>query len=144
MSHIPPTNQAGKALTSVGDGTETNNWGGVVLPTVNRTYAISGTISVPSGGTGFLPPFHVKLLYGETLHLLGVYCIVRAGTATVSIDQNGLAVAGLSAVSVSTTGAYTVASTPPAVSDGDAFSPVVTVVSAADGMEVTFVFSQSI
>jgi hypothetical protein len=140
--NIPNTNQPGLLLTSVGDGLNTVQWSSGSAPTVNRTYSVSGPIAVPSSGTNFLPPFHYVILMGETVTFKGVYCELRTGSATIDIEQNGSAIAGLSSLSVTTTGTYTAASGTVSVASLDSFAPVVTAVSSTpDGMEITFVFT---
>ncbi len=47
---------------------------------ITHTYAVSGTIVVPSGATGYLPPFFMN----ETCTMYGVMTLLRAGTATIT------------------------------------------------------------
>lgn len=140
IPNIPNTTQNGLAVVSVGDGQNST----VFSPGkyLNRDYAVSGLIAVPSGATNYLTPFFQSVLLGQTISLVGVWCVVRAGTSvTLTIDHNGTAVGGLSGISVTTTKGYTAATNPESVIDGDLFAPVVTAISGTpDGMTVSFVF----
>ena len=144
MPNIPNTNQQGLILTSKGDGQNGSKWGGVGMPNQDRTYAVSGALSVASGSANYLPPFFKAVASNTTQWLVGVRCVVRAGSCVLSVTQNGAAIAGLSSISVTTTSAFTHASPYPSVSDGDSFAPVIASVSGAtDGLTVTLVFAES-
>ena len=142
---IPSTTQAGWKFTSVGDGTGRGNWQPVAAPSViriGRTYAVQGLIAVPSGATNYIPPFEVPVPAGQTVTFIGVSGLVRAATSvTVSINQNGSGITGLTAVVITTTSAETDAATPTACADGDLFAPVVSSISGTpDGLSLTFIF----
>ena len=99
---------------------------------ITHTYAVSGTISVPSGATGYLPPFFMN----EVCTMYGVMTLLRAGSATITLEQNGTAFA--TGIAVGTTPAFT--NTNQSVAVNDYFQPVVTAVTGADGLSVSFYF----
>ena len=139
---IPNTQLVGKVFNSIGDGTDSGQWGGATLPTVTSTYVITGAIAVASGATNYIPPFPVVLLNGEVVYLVEVRAWLRAGSATISINQNGTAVGGMSAISVTTTPTTFTPTTAPLVASNDYFAPVVSsVASSPDGLTLAFVFS---
>lgn len=110
--------------------------------TESRTFSISGLIAVPSGATNFIPPFFEPVDSGVTKKIIGVRCEVRGGTsATFAVNQNGSPVSGLSSVTASTAAAYTAATVPPSVTDGDVFAIVVASISGTpDGLTVSLIF----
>jgi hypothetical protein len=110
----------------------------------NDTYSVSGALAVPSGATNYLPPFFKVFPSNVTYTLIGIEAMVRSGSCTISIDQNGSAVSGLSAVSVTTSATTTNATSPASVTSGDYFSPVITAVSLADGLSLTFIFGKTL
>ena len=100
------------------------------------SYAVSGVLVVPSGATGFLPPFYWPVPSGQTVNLVSVRYAVRSGTATLNIQKNGSNIAtGIAVTSSPATTA--VAAT---VANNDSFQPVLTAVSSADGLTVSFNF----
>jgi hypothetical protein len=110
----------------------------------DNTYSVSGTLQVPSGATGYLPPFFKVFAGGESVTLIGVRAMVRSGSCTVNIQQNGSNVTGLTAINVTTTPTTTSLSTPASVANGDYFAPVLTAVSSADGLSLTFLFGKTL
>ena len=113
----------------------------------HSTYAVQSTIVVPSGATGFLPPFIHPVPGGQVVHLVGVNAMVRdngsAPTVTFNIHQNGANVAGLTGLVGATTVQATmwVPSSPVPVNDQDYFAPVVTAIAnTPDGLTVSFFF----
>jgi hypothetical protein len=112
-----------------------------VIP-ASGTYAVSGLIAVASGATNYLPPFFFHVTSGVTVKLVSVRAVVRSATsATISVNQNGASVSGLSAVVVTTTPTTTAATTPPSVADGDEFAIVVSSITGTpDGLTLTFFF----
>lgn len=139
MPNVPNSNQPGLFLAAKGSGQNDSRWS--VLPYEDRTYSLSGTLGLPSGATNFLPPFFKSVAPGNSVSLIAIRCVLRAGTATFSINQNGTAVPGLSAVSVTTTASYVTPTVAVNVVDGDLFAPVCTAVSGADGLSLTFIFA---
>lgn len=123
-------------------GTQTVPQLGLKTTQVTRTYAVSGSLALPSGGTNFLPPFFMTVSPGETVRFLGVQGMVRSATSvTLEVQQNGSNVSGLGAVVVGTTATRTYATAPVTVSDGDAFAPVLTAISGTpDGLSLSFLF----
>jgi len=143
-SQLPSTNSQGYILFSKGDGSGGGVWGSPSTLTktryVTHTFAVSGTLAVPSGATNFLPPFFMVLASGETATLVSVRYMVRSGTCTFTLNQNGSGAAGFTGISVTTTPTSTTP-TAVAVSNNDYFAPVLTAVSSADGLSVTVVFA---
>lgn len=101
------------------------------------SYAVSGTLSVPSGATGYLPPFYWPVPAGQTVTLEAVRYSVRSGTATMNIQHNGSNISTGIAVSATPATTTVVAS----VANNDSFQPVLTAVSSSDGLTVSFYFS---
>ena len=99
---------------------------------ISHTYAVSGTIVVPSGGTGYLPPFFMP----SACTLLGVMTKVRSGSLTLDIQQNGSNID--TGIAVTTSATFTAISE--TVAANDSFQPVVTAVSSADGLSCAFYF----
>jgi len=102
---------------------------------ISHTYAWTGTVVVPSGATGYLPPFFMPAV----CMLLGVMTLDRAGSCTLSIEQDGSVIA--TGVPVGTSPAFT--SITAEVAANDYFQPVVTATSGADGLTCSFYFAAS-
>lgn len=139
----PFTTSQGLWLQSRGDGQGSTVWS-QISDYDNDTYSVSGALAVPSGATNYLPPFFKVFPSNVTYTLIGIEAMVRSGSCTISIDQNGSAVSGLSAVSVTTSATTTNATSPASVTSGDYFSPVITAVSLADGLSLTFIFGKTL
>lgn len=102
-------------------------------------YAVPGPIAVASGALNYLPPFFVPVLGAQSVTLQSVTVQCRSGSCVVAIEQNAVAVSGLSGVSVGTTKSTTAASSPPSIANEDELSVVVASVSGTpDGLSVTF------
>lgn len=99
---------------------------------ISHTYAVSGTIVVPSGATGYLPPFFMP----SVCTLIGVVTLLRSGSLDLDIQRNATNIA--TGVPASTASTFT--SIPASVAANDSFQPVVTSVSSADGLTVSFYF----
>lgn len=104
---------------------------------ISHTYAVSGTIVVPAGATGYLPPFFMPVAAKQGITLLGVMTLLRSGSCDLDIEQNGSAIASSLAVGTSPTFSAINA----AVADNDYFQPVVDSVSGADGLTCSFYFA---
>jgi hypothetical protein len=117
-----------------------------VVIRVGNSYSVSGLLAVASGATNYLPPFFAPVPAGQTVKFAGIYAVVRSATSvTVSINQNGSGVTGVTAVVVTTTAGFTAATTPPTVSNGDEFVPVISSVSGTpDGLSITFFFDVTV
>ena len=102
----------------------------------SQTYSVSGTLVVPSGATGYLPPFFMPVGTGQTVSLYAVIAEVRAGSCVVNIEHNGTAIS--SGLAVSTTPTETAVSA--TVANNDTFQVVITAVSSADGLSCSFYF----
>ena len=102
----------------------------------SQTYSESGTLAVPSGATGYLPPFFMPVGTGQTVSLYAVIYEVRSGTCDINIEHNGAAIA--TGLAVSATPATTAVSA--SVANNDTFQVVVTAVSSADGLSCSFYF----
>jgi hypothetical protein len=144
MPDIPNTNANGYVLYSQGNGTNASYWSAMATPTnktfeVAQSYMVSGTIRVPSGSSGYLPPFFVPVMSGTTVTLDRVIGMVRNGNVTMDIQQNGTTVTGLGSISFPTVGITYPAGV--SVADGDYFQPVATfAIGSPDGLSLTFVF----
>ena len=112
-----------------------------VAASIPFTYAVSGTVQVPSGSAGFLPPQTMPVTGPTTATILGSWVSTRAGTCTLSIEKNGSAIPGLSALAVTDVNTYYAATGSPTFADGDTWSPVVSAASGADGLAVTLIVS---
>ena len=140
FAQLPATTQIGLILTSTGDGQGGCIWS-QFLSTLPYTYSVSGTLVVPSGATGFLPPFFWPVPSGQTVTLISMQIMVRSGSLTANIQQNGLTIGGLSALAVTTTSTTFTPTNPVNVANLDYFAPVITAVTAADGLSCTFVYT---
>ena len=109
--------------------------------TYPMTWAVQGTILVPTGAVGFLPPSFVPVYTGLTATLVKVRYVCRAGSVDFDVTQNGTGV--VSTLTATTTPTTTTVSV--ALADGDALAPVVTsiVSGPADGLTVTLVVELS-
>jgi hypothetical protein len=103
---------------------------------ISQTYSVSGTLSVPSGATGYLPPFFMPTT-GQAVNLFAVIYKVRSGSATMNIQHNGTNIA----TGLSVTTAATETSLSASVANNDTFQPVLTAVSSADGLSCSFYFN---
>jgi hypothetical protein len=107
------------------------------LENFSQTYSVSGTLVVPSGATGYLPPFFMPVATGQSIRLYAVIYEVRSGTATINIQHNGSNIA--TALAVSSSPATTSVSA--SVANNDTFQVVITAVSSADGLSCSFYFT---
>lgn len=107
--------------------------------TDSRTVAWSGPVVVASGATGFIPPFREPVDSDVTKNVVGVWTSIRHGiSATVAVNQNGVAIPGLGALVVTPTATFTPASA--AIANGDSFAVVVSgVTGSEDGLSVSLV-----
>lgn len=101
---------------------------------VSHTYAVSGTLVVPSGATGFLPPFYMPANQGVTC--FNIRCAVRSGSCTVNAQHNGVTFSTIAVTTTPTDHPVSVV-----VANDDSFQPVITAVTAADGLSFSFYFS---
>jgi hypothetical protein len=106
---------------------------------ISHTYAVSGTLVVPSGATGYLPPFFMPAQTNQGTSLFGVVTEVRAGSCVLSIEHNGNTIA--TGVTAGTSKSFTAVSA--SVANEDSFQPVITSVSSADGLSCSFFFAVS-
>jgi len=98
---------------------------------IPHTFTISGDVLVASGDTSFIPGFFVAAPAGQTMKVVAARHRINSGTsATVSVQVNGVAATGFSALAVSTT---TVTTDPADVTlaDGDLLALVVSAVAGA-------------
>ena len=102
----------------------------------SQTYSVSGVLSVPSGASGYLPPFFMPVS-GQAVSLYAVIYEVRSGSCDINIQHNGTNIATGLAVSTSPTETSVSAS----VANNDTFQVVITSVSSADGLSCSFYFS---
>lgn len=115
----------------------------IALP---RTYTVSGTLAVPSGATAYLPPADTPLVAGQKLELMNVRYFCRSGSCTISLTDTSWQTGSLvlttlaSGLACATNPAVWTPSSPVFVYDGDAFAPLITAVSNADGLSCTFNF----
>lgn len=148
MPDAPNTNTPGRVLRSVGDGTPGARWATLVVPG-ESTYSVSGNLVVPSGATGYLPPFFVHVPAGQSRFLVGVMGMIRGGTSVTGTFYHGLAgtalpgtaIGGLAGLVYSTTvpTSSTAPTVPEQVFDGDYLHFVPTAVSASpDGLSCSF------
>lgn len=132
MPIIPNTPLPSYLLVSVGDGQNSSRW----APNVQqKDYAWSGALSVAVDGDGYLPPW-ISSINGELISVCG---LVRAGSITADIDQNGSAIDGLTALAFDTalSGLYT-PTDQTLINVGDLLAPVMDSVDTADGLSLQF------
>jgi hypothetical protein len=106
----------------------------------SQTFSVSGTLVVPAGAVGYLPPFYMPVAAGQPISLVGLRCSVRAGSCTVDIEQNGTAIYSGLGITATPTDTSIISS----VSNDDSFQPVITAVSGADGLSVSFYFTMTV
>ena len=106
-----------------------------------HTWSLSGTIFVPSGAFGFIPPMAISVPSGtgRGVKLRAVRYGIRAGTSvTFSFQRNGANVTGLAGLTAAITRVTTTLGTSLALTDLDELAPVVTAVSGnPDGLFVS-------
>jgi hypothetical protein len=107
------------------------------LENFSQTYSVSGVLSVPSGATGYLPPFFMPVASGQSISLYAVIYEVRSGSCVIEIQHNGSNIATGLAVGTSPTETAVSAT----VANNDTFQVVITSVSGADGLSCSFYFS---
>lgn len=94
---------------------------------VPHTWAITGSIAVPSGDTDYIPPFFIPVPSGQTANLVAARYRINSGTsATVKLQQNGVDIGGYTGLSVTTTPTSTTSSV--ALADNDLLALIVTAV----------------
>jgi hypothetical protein len=133
MPLSPNTNTPGLVLVSKGTGQNDSVWAALILP---YTYSVSGTLAVPSGATNYLPPFFVP----GNMQLLSVIGMTRSGSLTLEIQYNGSNIGGLTGLTIDTTPSTNSPTDQVNGNAGDYFAPVITSVSGADGLSLTFFF----
>ena len=139
MPNIPNTNTRDQILTSVGDGSNASVWSSASGTSyLKSVWSVQGALVVPSGSTGNLPPDLMYVPSGITRTLIQVFAIIEDGTSvTLAVQQNGSAVAGLSAIVVaqySSVAAMTYNPTNPTIiANGDRIRPVIASLSATPG-----------
>ena len=138
----PTTNKKGWVLTSTGQGsgvkwTDPASSFSVTLP---YTFSVSGTLSVPSGATNFLPPFFFPVPHGQAVKLMAVIGKVRSGSCTLSVQHNNVNTPGLVNLNITSSSSSHTPTNNIVVSNNDTFAPVISAVSSADGLSLTFYF----
>lgn len=109
---------------------------------IGMAYALPGPLAVASGANNFIPPFFVPVPSGQGVELLGVRTVTRSGSVVFSLNQNGVAVPGLSGVGADTTPVTTDATEPATVNPDDEFAIVISSVSGSpDGLSATLYFA---
>ncbi len=103
---------------------------------MSKSYSITGTLAVASGATNYLPPFFVPVLTAQTTTLTAVRHVLRAGTANINIQQNGITIGSISPTTTATTTAFSAS-----LSEDDEFAPVITSTTTADGLSLSFYFT---
>lgn len=121
---------AGTAWVAIGGSSGTKTF------QTSQTYSISGTLTVPSGASGYLPPFYVPVASGQTATLTGVRHSLRAGSAGINITHNGSSFSSITTTTTPTTSTFSVS-----ITSDDTFAPVITSVSGADGLSMSFYFT---
>jgi len=141
VANIPNTNTRGSFLSSVGNGTNASVWASSpVVLTLPYTYSVSGILAVPSGYINYLPPFFFPVPSGQTVTLVSVIGMVRSGSCTLSLDNNGAGITGLTGISFTNSPSTHTPTSTVTVSNNDYFAPVISAVSSADGLSLTFYF----
>jgi len=142
MPDIPNTGSNGLVLTSVGNGSNASVWASSAPTslTLPYTYSVSGTLYVPSGSANYLPPFFFPVPSNQTVTLVSVIGMVRSGSCDLSIDKNGTGITGLTGLTFSTSASTHTPTSTVTVADNDYFAPVISSVSSADGLSLTFYF----
>lgn len=141
MPNIPNTNTAGQSLVSVGNGTNASRWtSSPVVLTLPYTYSVSGTLAVAFYEVDYLPPFFFPVPSGQTVTLVSVIGMVRSGSCTLSIDKNGAGITGLTGLTFTNSATSHAPTSTVTVANNNYFAPVISAVSSADGLSLTFYF----
>lgn len=132
MPIIPNTPLPSYLLVSVGDGQNSSRW----APNIQqKDYSVSGVLAVASGSLNYLPPW-ISSINGELVSVCG---LVRAGSLTTDIDQNGSAIDGLTGLAFDTTLSELYTPTDQTlINIGDLLAPVLDSVDSADGLALQF------
>ena len=141
MPDIPNTGNNGLVLTSVGNGSNASVWtSSPLVLTLPYTYSVSGLLAVPSGYINYLPPFFFPVPSVQTVTLVSVIGMVRSGSCTLSIDKNGAGITGLTGLTFTNSATSHAPTSTVTVANNDHFAPVISAVSSADGLSLTFYF----
>ena len=110
-----------------------------------KTFVIPDTVAVAVGDVNFLPPQYLSISSDQAVQIIGVRAAINSGTsATVSLNQNGSGVTGLTAVVVTPT-PTTTSITPVSVADGDVLALVVSAISGTPkNMSVSVIFQHMV
>lgn len=112
--------------------------------TTVHTYAVSGTITVPSGEANFIPPFFFQKKANQTSVLKKVRHQIHAGiSVTAKIQKNGADLTGYTGLTITPTPTNSGSDAP--LADGDLLSVVVTAVSGSpQNLTLTLVIEHTI
>lgn len=144
-SQLPATNLGGQVAVSTGDGQGGSKWmtlqNLIGMPQV-RSYAVSGTISVPSGASGYLPSHYVWLPNNAVATLVGIAYYSRTAGVTFEVYHNGSALGSPQTWTTTTSWQIDTSSVfPVTCATGDYLAPVVTSVSGTpDGLGIDFLY----
>jgi len=97
-----------------------------------------GNIVVPTGSATDIPPFNMHVLAGTTCTITEVYAYLLSGSMTLTIDQNGTPIPGLSAITITSTPTIFTPTSPISVADLDQFYIIPLTVSSAIGLTLNF------
>lgn len=103
-----------------------------VATRISHTFAVSGTLVVASGATGYIPPFYVEVPSGQVAELAGIRAACRNGSGSVypvmSLQRNGVNVTGLASIDITGSVASPTTGTPSStttLSDGDRIAAII-------------------
>jgi hypothetical protein len=133
MPLVPNSNLPGYLFVSSGTGQNAGYW---IPLTDSKEYVVQGVLAVASGGTNYIGP-HIVPVNGQLLSVTG---LVRAGSLTLDIKQNGSGITGLTSLAFNTTVATFTPTNTTLVSAGDTMQPVIDAVSSADNLTLSFVY----
>lgn len=121
--------------SGVGDLIEEGVWPDYSTNGVDKTWLQPGPLSVESGAVGYLNGWFVPVPPGQTVSIIAVWGVIRAGTSvTVKFQRNGTDLAGLTNIVITSTLPTSPNAQPTNfmdIFDGDFIKPVITAVSGS-------------
>lgn len=146
---VPKTSQAGVPIVTGGQGStvEVGEWPDYSLSATDKTWTIQGDLAVPSGSTDYINGWFAPVPPGQTLAIIGVWGVIRAGTSvTLKFQQNGSDISGLTGIVITTTpGLAAQPSTLIEIMNGDFIVPVITAVSGSpDNLSLGLFFNRQL
>jgi hypothetical protein len=111
--------------------------------TQEKTWAIQGSLLVPSGTTNYIPETDYNFPAGESGRLVSLTAKIQGGTsATIKIELNGVAIAAWTGLVITTTKSYHDLVAPIKLRNKDSVQPVITAISASPAVLSLTVYNE--